>query len=149
MQTDIYHFLFPSALLWCHSEFDSSNIITMASVRKLEPMFPFKGCTLDMFIDDSKPVDSPGSCWSESTYDGKPESELFDVPPHWHKLHDEYWTVLEGEFEATIDGKKRTLRPSDGEVHIPRRHVHGLKSIKGVRAVLREHTDPCGQFKEA
>lgn len=48
-----------------------------------------------------------------------------------------------------INGVKRTSEPSDGEVHIPRRQVHGIKAVKGVRSVLKETTGPSGEFKEA
>lgn len=124
----------------------------MSNIRELEPIPAGKGCIIRIFTDEDKVAngsDEPGTHWTEIAYDGEPDSHLFETPIHWHKYHDEYWTVLEGKFEAVINGVKRTSEPSDGEVHIPRRQVHGIKAVKGVRSVLKETTGPSGEFKEA
>ncbi|KAH8593088.1 hypothetical protein B0O99DRAFT_628063 [Bisporella sp. PMI_857] len=121
----------------------------MTNIRETEPIVAGKGCLIRVFIDeDKKKSGTPGSHWTEVSYDGEPDS-LFEVPNHWHKYHDEYWTVLDGKFEAVINGKSRIFQPSDGEVHIPRRQVHGIKAIKGIRSTLKESTNPSGEFKEA
>jgi hypothetical protein len=39
-----------------------------------------------LIIDHEAPVDSVDKFYTEVTYDGKPDSDLFLVPPHWHKV---------------------------------------------------------------
>ena len=41
-------------------------------------------------IDDTKPSDSIYHRWSETSYDGAPDSIVISVPEHWHKNHDEH-----------------------------------------------------------
>jgi len=50
------------------------------------------------------------------------------LPPHYHPFQDEYWSVVEGEVEVTLGRGRRTLRPADGEVHVPPNTRHGLRN---------------------
>jgi hypothetical protein len=45
-----------------------------------------QGVNMRLFIDHSKPEDSPGYNWVETTYDGKDDSDFLAVPSHWHKV---------------------------------------------------------------
>lgn len=56
-------------------------------------------------------------------------------------------SVLEGRIEVTIEWKKQIVTPSDGEVVIPARLVHGLRGFKGERMVMVERTTPPGDYK--
>lgn len=100
--------------------------------------------------DDSIPETDKLHNWSETTYDGQPGSFCPNIPNHWHKYHDEYMEVLEGTVTFTIDGKKTTVHAGSGEVlFVPRMAVHGFTFVKGVKTVLKEYTNPVGDFKEA
>jgi mannose-6-phosphate isomerase-like protein (cupin superfamily) len=45
-----------------------------------------KGCVMRLFIDRSKLEDSIDRCWPECTYDGHPDSDILQVPPHGHEV---------------------------------------------------------------
>lgn len=93
-------------------------------------------------VDSSKPRDSLDYHVSEVFYDGEPDSDVPDIPSHWHKLHDEHMSVLEGRVEFSMDGKSYVRGPNDPVLVIPRRHVHGFKCFKGERARIQERTNP-------
>ena len=105
------------------------------------------GTTMYFCADASKPGDSIGRRWTETTYDGT--GKEFNVPLHWHKYHDEHLSVLEGKIELTVDGKSWMVYPSSGVQIAPRYSVHGMKFFSGVKTTLKEQTDPTGRFKEA
>jgi quercetin dioxygenase-like cupin family protein len=50
------------------------------------------------------------------------------LPPHYHPVQEEHWSVVEGEVEVRLGREKRTLRPADGEVEVPAGIVHGLRN---------------------
>lgn len=74
---------------------------------------------------------------------------VFEVPPHWHQYHDEYWTVLEGRMQATVDGKTFTVKAGDETLRIARGSVHGMKAFEGEMLVFAESAGPPGAYKEA
>ncbi len=47
-----------------------------------------------------------------------------------------------------LDGKAVTATPNDPILFIPRRHTHSFKFCKGEPTVLKEKTNPSGDFKE-
>ena len=99
-------------------------------------------------IDDSKPSDSIDSHWTETSYDGEPDSVVPEIPSHWHKFHDEHMQVTKGRVEFTAEGKTVILTPDDPQLTIPRWHVHSLRFLKGEAASFNEKTTPAGDFKE-
>lgn len=99
-------------------------------------------------IDDSQPLDSIHHHWTETLYDGEPDSLVPVVPSHWHKYHDEIMEVTRGRVEFTADGNSTILTPGDPPIVIPRWHVHGFSFFKGEPATVKEKTDPTGEFKE-
>ena len=98
--------------------------------------------------DDSQKPDSMNYHWSETLYDGQPDSLVPAVPSHWHKYHDEHMEVTRGRVELTAEGKTTILKAGDPKLVIPRWHVHGFSFIKGEAATLKEYTDPPGNFKD-
>ena len=100
-------------------------------------------------IDDSQPPDSLQSHWSEVHYDGHPNSWVPEIPPHWHKHHDEHMLVTRGSVEFTATGKPVILKGGDEMLTIPRMVTHGFKVVKGEATVFKEFTTPPGDFKEA
>ncbi|KAJ4985467.1 hypothetical protein SVAN01_09032 [Stagonosporopsis vannaccii] len=100
-----------------------------------------------IFSDDSQPTHSPEHRWTETTWEGK--GKLFTVPMHWHRYHDEYLSILEGELDIYCDGIWRRMTPNDGMLVVKRCTVHGFAGIPGVRMVLREACQPDGEYKEA
>lgn len=55
--------------------------------------------------------------------------------------------VIEGRLEATLDGKKQIMTPSDGELLIKKGQVHSLRIFKGEKMILEERTSPTGDYK--
>lgn len=98
-------------------------------------------------LDESQPADSVHSRWTETYYDGNPDGPVPEVPSHWHRYHDEHMQVVYGRVEFTCDGKTTVRGPEDGELVIPRLHVHGLRFLKGEAAMFTEKTNPTGTFK--
>lgn len=99
-------------------------------------------------LDESKPEDHVERYYSLTTRGHDADDTLLEVPRHWHKHHDEYMSCEEGQIELYLDGKTMTARPGDPAVFIPRRKVHGFKFPKGSKAVLKEMTQPTGEFKQ-
>ena len=100
-------------------------------------------------VDDSQPADSIHHHWSETSYDGLPDSYVPEIPPHWHKLHDEHMEVVQGRVEFTADGKTVIAKAGDEVLTIPRMHTHSFKFFKGKATTLKEYTTPAGDFKES
>ncbi|KAJ3505711.1 hypothetical protein NLJ89_g7279 [Agrocybe chaxingu] len=75
------------------------------------------------------------------------EDGLF-VPPHWHPLHDEVFRVIKGRIEVKIGPTTRIYTPEDGEIVIPRRTVHSIRSSKGEHIIMEERTEPMDDEKE-
>ncbi|KAK6386917.1 hypothetical protein LTS17_000181 [Exophiala oligosperma] len=94
-------------------------------------------------IDKEKADGSFEKYVMDTVYDGEEGSEVFEVPPHWHKYHDEYLTVLEGRIEANLEGKGKTvINAGDEAFFVPRWHVHSMKGFQGEKTVLRETAVP-------
>ncbi|KAF2490993.1 hypothetical protein BU16DRAFT_530568 [Lophium mytilinum] len=103
---------------------------------------------MKVMVDDSKPDGHIDRCWTETTYDGKPGSMKLEVPGHWHKYHDEYMEVLRGRMTLYLEGTGSVvLAAGDERLKIPRWHVHSFAAFEGEEAVLKELTDPSGEFK--
>ena len=93
-------------------------------------------------VDNTKPTDTLEHHWSETSYDGKPDSWVPDIPRHWHKHHAEHMQVLTGRVAFTIDSESVIATPEMGVLIIPRRQVHGFKFFAGEAASFKELTDP-------
>jgi quercetin dioxygenase-like cupin family protein len=65
-------------------------------------------------------------------------------PPHFHHDHEEYFFVVEGEFELTVGGKTATAGPGS-IVFVPRETVHAFKYVGSTRGKLLEWGTPGGQ----
>lgn len=100
-------------------------------------------------VNDSLPSDDINNHWSETYYDGAEGSFVPSVPPHWHKYHDEHMQVIKGRVELNHSGKTIVAKPGDDVYVIPRMDTHGFKFFKGEPTILKEFTNPAGNFKEA
>ncbi|KUJ14515.1 uncharacterized protein LY89DRAFT_736548 [Mollisia scopiformis] len=118
-----------------------------SQIEELIPLTVAKGSTMRTFIDHSKPDESPEHNWVEVVYDGKEDSEVFAIPNHWHKYHDEIMEVLEGRMIFYLDGKELVTSAGDPPLFIARGHIHGFTAIKGERVRFTERTQPAGTFK--
>ncbi|MCJ1401130.1 hypothetical protein MMC11_004342 [Xylographa trunciseda] len=118
-----------------------------SQLEELMPIAMTKGSNMRIFIDHSKPEDSPEHNWVEVTYDGKEDSVVLAVPGHWHKEHDEIVEVLEGRMIFYLDGKELVTSAGDPPILIRRGHIHGFTVIKGERVRATERTVPAGTFK--
>ncbi|KAF4537266.1 uncharacterized protein LTHEOB_1457 [Lasiodiplodia theobromae] len=106
-----------------------------------------KGLWMDITVDESLPEDSIDR-WTTCVFgDGKPGSEVFTVPPHWHKNHSEYITVVEGRVAITLDGKTQVVQGGDPAIFIPARHTHSMKSFPNEKVTLEEKVVPAGAHK--
>jgi quercetin dioxygenase-like cupin family protein len=65
-------------------------------------------------------------------------------PPHFHHDHEEYFFVLEGEFEITVGDQTATAGPG-AMVFVPRETVHAFKYIGSTRGKMLEWGLPGGQ----
>ena len=79
-----------------------SSYLSPSAEEVPPPIHIGTGCLLRFFRD---PSDSASHC-AVTTYDGLPGSLPLIVPNHWHEESDEYMTVLEGEVEFSIDGRR-------------------------------------------
>lgn len=55
--------------------------------------------------------------------------------------------VAYGRVEFTFDGVTSIRGPEDGEMCLPRMHVHSVRFLKGEKAMFTEKTNPSGAFK--
>jgi mannose-6-phosphate isomerase-like protein (cupin superfamily) len=108
-----------------------------------------KGCIMRFMLNDNVPEDSIDHHWTQTSYDGKPDSWVPVVGSHWHKHHNEYMGVLSGRIALTLDGETTILKAGDSPLFIPRLHVHSFKFFAGEPATFTEKTNPAGSFKEA
>ncbi|KAI0860227.1 hypothetical protein F4860DRAFT_504096 [Xylaria cubensis] len=95
-------------------------------------------------VDESEPEDSVKRYAMDTICTGE---EIISIPPHWHKEHAEYLSVIEGRIEFTLNGEKIVLNAGDPDLFVPRRVVHSFKSFKGEKSILRERPDPAGIYK--
>jgi quercetin dioxygenase-like cupin family protein len=65
-------------------------------------------------------------------------------PPHFHHDHEEYFYVLEGEFELSVGGQTATAGPG-AMVFVPRETVHAFKYVGSTRGKILEWGTPGGQ----
>ncbi|KAG4443431.1 hypothetical protein IFR05_001110 [Cadophora sp. M221] len=117
----------------------------MASqIEELMPLVVGKGISMRLFVDHSKPEDSPEHNWVDTAYDGKDDSDILTIPSHWHREHDEIMEVLEGTMIFYLDGKKIIASAGDAPILIPRLHVHGftLKTQKAGEQVRSTLSNP-------
>jgi len=103
---------------------------------------------MTFYLDESKPEGHVERYYSLTTRETDADGTLAEVPRHWHKHHDEYMSCVEGQIELYLDGNTVTAKPGDPAVFIERRKVHGFKFPKGEKAVLKEMTQPTGEFKQ-
>jgi hypothetical protein len=57
--------------------------------------------------------------------------------------------VIKGRVEFSHKGNTVIGRPGDEKLIIPRMDTHGFKFFKGEATILKEFTDPTGDFKES
>ncbi len=62
-------------------------------------------------------------------------------PPHLHRDRDEYFYVLEGTYDLTVDGKDATVGPG-ALVFVPRGTVHTFKNSSSSNGKMLEWTIP-------
>ena len=103
---------------------------------------------MDFYLDESKSEGHVERYFSLTTREADADETLTEVPRHWHKYHDEYMACTEGHVELYLDGNTVIAKPGDPAVFIERRKVHGFKFPKGEKAVLKEMTQPTGEFKQ-
>lgn len=65
-----------------------------------------------IFVVGSQSPQSPEHRWTETTWEGK--GRLFKASAHWHRYHDKYVPILEGELGIYCDGKWWRVTPSAG-----------------------------------
>jgi quercetin dioxygenase-like cupin family protein len=70
------------------------------------------------------------------------------LPPHYHPVQSEYWSVVDGEVEVRVGRERRTLRPPDGEVEVPPGTVHALRNRSGSTAHARCRVLPALHLEE-
>ncbi|KAI9162781.1 hypothetical protein HJFPF1_04373 [Paramyrothecium foliicola] len=99
---------------------------------------------MEITIDESEPEDSVDRFVMDTICTGE---EALEIPPHWHKNHQEYLSVVEGRVEITLDGRTTIMNAGDPAVLVPRRTVHSVKGFQGERLVFREKPDPAGIYK--
>ena len=103
---------------------------------------------MNFYLDDSKPEGHVERYFSLTTREADADDTLTEVPRHWHKHHDEYMSCTEGHIELYLDGNTAVAKPGDPPVFIERRKVHGFKFPRGEKAILKEYTQPTGEFKQ-
>jgi quercetin dioxygenase-like cupin family protein len=65
-------------------------------------------------------------------------------PPHFHTNQEEYFYVLEGTYELTINGSTRLAGPGT-MVFLPRGEVHSFKNVGDAPARMLDWSIPGGQ----
>lgn len=61
-----------------------------------------------------------------------------------HKTRDEFWKVMDGRFEIIL-GKQKFVAKKGDEIFIPKKTIHGAKSLRGeglLLAISYGHFDP-------
>ncbi|KIM93742.1 hypothetical protein OIDMADRAFT_21493 [Oidiodendron maius Zn] len=116
----------------------------MSSIKVLKVLNVGKGQTMEITVNESEPEDSIDRYVMDTVCTGE---EALEIPPHWHKNHQEFLSVIEGRVEITLDGKTTLMKAGDPAVLVPRRAVHSVKGFKGERLIFREKPDPAGIYK--
>jgi quercetin dioxygenase-like cupin family protein len=71
-----------------------------------------------------------------------------ELPPHYHPIQEEYWSVVEGEVEVLVGNTKRVLTPSDGEAPVMPNTKHALKNRSGQTVHARCRVIPALHLEE-
>ncbi|KAI1769930.1 hypothetical protein F4818DRAFT_456507 [Hypoxylon cercidicola] len=116
----------------------------MSSVKVLKTLGVGKGITMDITVDEAEPEDSINRYAIDTTSIGE---EALSIPPHWHKNHSEYLSVIEGRIQVTLNGDKIMLKAGDPALLVPRRVVHSIQGFKGEKFIFRERPNPAGMYK--
>jgi quercetin dioxygenase-like cupin family protein len=64
------------------------------------------------------------------------------LPPHYHPLQEERWSVLDGEVCFRQGDHERVIGPEAGEICVVAGEVHGLRNDTDREAHLRCHVTP-------
>jgi quercetin dioxygenase-like cupin family protein len=64
------------------------------------------------------------------------------LPPHYHPLQEERWSVLDGEVRFRHGDGERVIGPDAGEIVVAPGEVHGLRNETGREAQLRCYVTP-------
>ena len=67
-------------------------------------------------------------------------------PPHSHPDHEQLGIVLQGEYEMTIGGERKRLKPGDAYV-IPLGVEHSLHGLEGWALALDVFSPPREEYK--
>ncbi|KAL1866865.1 hypothetical protein Daus18300_006568 [Diaporthe australafricana] len=118
----------------------------MSTTKIVRTLDMGKGVSLNLVVDTSQPEDSTSRWMTDAIAEGRSGDPPLEVPPHWHRLHSETMEVREGRVNVTVDGVTRVAVAGE-KVHIPIGAVHGFKGFPGERLVVREMSDPAGDYK--
>jgi quercetin dioxygenase-like cupin family protein len=64
------------------------------------------------------------------------------LPPHYHPLQEERWSVVAGEALIRVGDAERVVAPADGELLVAPGVVHGIRSSSDREAHLRCYVTP-------
>jgi quercetin dioxygenase-like cupin family protein len=110
-----------------------------ATIVKLDDTQPIKAFNLDMKI--LLTTEATGGATSALVVWHEPGE---GPPDHVHFSQEEFFFVLEGTYEMTVDGNTSTAGPGT-LVFIPRNIVHRFRNIGETRASMLDWTQPGGQ----
>jgi quercetin dioxygenase-like cupin family protein len=65
-------------------------------------------------------------------------------PPHFHHDHEEYFFILDGQFELSVGDQTVTAGPGS-MVFVPRETVHAFKYVGATKGRILEWATPGGQ----
>ncbi|CEJ89678.1 hypothetical protein VHEMI05505 [[Torrubiella] hemipterigena] len=116
----------------------------VSALTLLKTLTVGKGQTMEIYVDESQPEDSIYRYTMDTISTG--EEDLV-IPPHWHKHHQEHFSVLQGKLEVTVNGKMSILNVGDEPMILERGAVHSMKAYKGEPVIFRERPDPPGIYK--
>jgi len=69
------------------------------------------------------------------------------LPPHFHPIQTEHWSVVEGEVRFRLGRDKRVIGPEAGEITVAPGTVHGLEAT-GREARLQCRVEPALHLQE-
>lgn len=69
------------------------------------------------------------------------------LPPHFHPVQTEHWSVVEGEVRFRLGRDKRVIGPEAGEIAVAPGTVHGLEAT-GREVRLRCRVEPALHLQE-
>lgn len=69
------------------------------------------------------------------------------LPPHFHPIQTEHWSVVEGQVRFRLRRDKIVIGPEAGEITVPPGAVHGLAST-GREVQLRCRVEPALHLQE-